>query len=101
MSPEIHNLKVMTKSEVAGILTLANVRLLKVFPSEDTNHVARLYEIRPTTPPNPIFTCSHCEEQGKFLIDHKGDGGEHTLYASCGEHSIPSFGMYLESVTSA
>jgi len=91
----------MTQSEVAGILTLANVRLLKVFPSEDTNHVARLYEIRPTTPPSPVFACFHCQDHGKFLVDHKGDDGEHTLYASCGEHSIPSFGMYLESVTSA
>ncbi|OGM56300.1 hypothetical protein A3E46_02405 [Candidatus Woesebacteria bacterium RIFCSPHIGHO2_12_FULL_46_16] len=101
MSPENRHLRVVPQTELAGILTLDNVRLLKVFPSEDTNHVASLYEIKPTTPPNPIFTCSHCEEQGKFLIDHKGDGGEHTLYASCGEHSIPSFGMYLESVTSA
>lgn len=101
MSSEHRHLTIVPPEQLLGILNHGSVRLLKVFPSEETNHVATLYEIKPTAPPNPIFTCSHCEDQGKFLIDHKGDNGEHTLYATCLEHSIPSMEMYLESATSA
>ncbi|HJX59585.1 hypothetical protein A2V61_01500 [Candidatus Woesebacteria bacterium RBG_19FT_COMBO_47_8] len=91
----------MTAAEALIALRIDAVRLLSEFPSDETNHVSRLYEIKPATEQTPLFTCAHCEKKARFLTDHKGDQGIHTLYATCEEHSIPAFGFYLDSANSA